>query len=86
MPSLRVFIFGEQTKENDENVGSLFFNRLQNFIIGNRAELGGTKSGCFVPPNDGQAAMTAKSNAQNHAARSRTGRRIKKTVLTDNYK
>jgi hypothetical protein len=31
---LQVFIFGEQTKENNENVGSLFFNGLQNFVMG----------------------------------------------------
>jgi hypothetical protein len=35
---LRVFIFEEQTTENDENVGYLFLSRLQNFVIGNCEE------------------------------------------------
>jgi hypothetical protein len=33
--SLVVFISEEQTKETDENVGSLFLSGLQNFVIGN---------------------------------------------------
>jgi hypothetical protein len=33
--SFRVFISKEQTKENDENVGSLFLSGLQNFVGGN---------------------------------------------------
>jgi hypothetical protein len=35
-PLLRVFISGEQTKETDENVGSLFLSGLQSFVIGRR--------------------------------------------------
>jgi hypothetical protein len=52
---LVVFVSEEQTKENDENAGSLFLSGLQNFVGGNEAKtlfviaelLSETQEGCF---------------------------------------